>query len=119
MDTHIPARSSLLQEGGEEATGPPGTVKSGTIMVSKYMWDMGGKEGPRGSCPIETERSENRYEEKSDVERGVGKMKEQGGFVCVNFVLFLIGEGVLRRGCRRSGGLGGELDWSCDILFVF
>lgn len=39
--------------------------------------------------------------------------------MCVNFVLFLIGEGVLRRSCHRSGGLGGELDWGCDILFVF
>lgn len=58
MDTHIPARNSLLQEGGEEATGPPGTAKSGTIMVSKYMEDMGGKERPRGSCPAETKRSE-------------------------------------------------------------
>lgn len=58
MDTHIPARSSLLQEGGEEAIGPPGTAKSGTTMVSKYMWDMGRKEGPRGSCPVETEMFE-------------------------------------------------------------
>lgn len=58
------------------------------------MGDMGGREGPRGSCPMETDRQICRgkgYEEQNDMGRDAGKTEgARWAFVCMNFVLYLI-----------------------------
>lgn len=49
------------------------------------MGDMGGKEGPRGSYPMETDRSAEAKAMKNRMiwEEMLERLKEQGGLLCV------------------------------------